>query len=158
MQSFFITGLPRSRTKWFSEYFSAAGAPCIHDPVGYCSREDVYELVEAGIGISDSGLWVTDLVSKYPEVPVVVIERNVTESLYALEAIGIPWSPYIVRALNPVVGSLRVAYRNINEQLEEIHRFCTDRPYRKELADMMKDKVIKQDSFSVPEGQIERWL
>jgi len=158
VQSFFITGLPRSRTKWFSEYFSAAGAPCIHDPVGYCTRSDVYELVEAGVGISDSGLWVTDLVKKYPEVPVVVIERNVTESLHALEAIGIPWSPYIVRALNKVENSLRVAYRDIDRKIEEIHGFCTDRPFRRGLADMMKDTVIKQDAFSVPEGQIERWL
>lgn len=157
MESFFITGLPRSRTKWFSEYFSQSGAPCLHDPVGYCTKEDLYALVESGVGISDSGLWITDLVQKYPEVPLVVIQRSVSDSRAALGVIGIQWSNVLLRALKAPSRALLVPFEDIDARIEEIHQFCTSAPFRRELADMMKDTVIKQDSFSICEASIVQW-
>ena len=157
MQSFFITGMPRSRTKWFSEYFTMTGAPCIHDAIGYCSRADVYALVEAGVGISDSGMWITDLLEVFPDVPVVVIDRDCAEVEVALGAIGLPYHPLLKQGSADVKNSLRVPFRDINNRIEEIHTFCTKRPFRKELADMMIKTVVKQDAFSVPTGQLEEW-
>lgn len=149
MNSFFITGLPRSRTKWFSEYFTQCGAPCIHEATGLCSDNDVYALIEARVGISDTGLWTLDLANKYPYLPLVIIQRAPSEVKESLEAIGLPWDDMYTRALGTPRRALLVNYEDIDARLEEIHMYCTDRPFNPDLASMMINTVIKQDKFII---------
>ena len=94
---------------------------------------------------------------KYPEVPVVVIQRSVCDVKRALAGIGIPWTNGLLRALSAPSRALVVPFEDIDARIQEIHQFCTDRPFRRALADMMKDVVIKQDRFSASEAQIEQW-
>lgn len=156
MNSFFITGLPRSRTKWFSEYFTQAGAPCIHEATGFCTESDVFSLVEAGVGISDTGLWSIDLAEKYPDVPLVVIRRALCDVKEALEAIGLPWHDILLLALNVPRAALVVDYDDIDDRLEEIHAYCTDRPFNPDLANMMINTVIKQNRFVIDQVHIDK--
>lgn len=49
---FFITGLPRSRTAWFSAFMTASGFPCMHEAINGCKTLSEYK--EKVKGVSDS--------------------------------------------------------------------------------------------------------
>jgi len=40
---FFITGLPRSRTAWFSAFMTASGYPCLHEGLNGCKSIAEYK-------------------------------------------------------------------------------------------------------------------
>ena len=41
--NFFITGLPRSRTAWFSAFMTASGFPCGHELINNCETVEDYK-------------------------------------------------------------------------------------------------------------------
>ena len=41
--NFFITGLPRSRTAWFSAFMTASGFPCGHELINNCETIEEYK-------------------------------------------------------------------------------------------------------------------
>lgn len=130
MKSFFITGLPRSRTKWFADYFTQGGTPCLHEAFGCSSSQTFNDLLESGIGISDSGLWCYPfLFSDNPDIPVVYIQRDMN-FIHTIPA-----------------NALVIPFGEIDERLKEIHEHCTDIPFDKEFADFFVNVVVKQDQF-----------
>jgi hypothetical protein len=150
----FITGLPRSRTYWFAEYFSTCGVPAVHELLNGCSRQDFYTTMEKGIINSDCGLPITDFQERFPEAPCVIIHRELVDAHSALSKFckEIGWrQPYIENlvALQDRLQSLKglhVEYRDIDERLEEIHQYLTPNvPYCAELADQMCSRNLKVD-------------
>jgi len=102
---FFITGLPRSRTAWCSNLFTAGRVYCFHDASRMVTEPPkLHEIVHESrvdadfIGTSDNGLPLTPsslnwYLERDPEVPVVVIRRpqdEVVRSLYKLHQGQIP--------------------------------------------------------------------
>jgi hypothetical protein len=100
---------------------------------------------------------VTDLLQEFPSVPVVVIERDIADVAASLGQIGLQWHPSLANALIAPKGALRVAYDSIDRRIQEIHEFCTDREFNPELADYMKKRIIKQDTYCVAAGALEQW-
>ena len=127
----FITGLPRSRTKWFAEYFNSL-VTAYHEPLnGMTAKQQFYDLVQSKCLISDSGLYITDFQQRYPDVPTVIIERDLSEVYSSLcnfmDNIGClhPSLDFLLlqkKELDKLKG-LRVPYSQINEKLESIHKY-----------------------------------
>ena len=166
MRSFLITGLARSRTKWLSDYFTQSGAPCLHEAFGYCSDDVILSLLSAGVGISDTGLWLSLVDSNYSkdmhnwfvhsDIPLVFIKRPLDEIRTSLEAINMQ-SPFEDMAdIELPDRTLIVPFHEINERIEEIHRHCTDVPFNQDFANMFCNVVIKQDEFYVSDNTFER--
>ena len=126
---FFIAGMPRCRTYWFSQYLSAhEGVTCHHEALnGPTTKQAFYDLMEAPgcVGNSDSGLFVTDFQQRWPDAPTVILLRDpdeVTQSLCKL--LGVEVSPKMARhqfkaAMN--LKGLPVWYQDIDARIEEIH-------------------------------------
>lgn len=137
MTQFFITGLPRCRTKWFAEYFSGIdGVFCYHEVLnGLRSKEDFYHAMTAPgfdfIGNSDSGLYITDFADRWPDAPVVIIDRDVNEVFESLtryfreQGYPDPNYDFLLEQKQAVeaLGGFRVAYEDINKRLPEIHDY-----------------------------------
>lgn len=82
--TFFVTGLPRSRTAWFSCFLSSDNYFCYHEASARYMLEDWKAFAEAQeipVGNSDSGLIFVsgEMVHLFPDSPVVVIRRPVED-------------------------------------------------------------------------------
>ena len=88
---FFIAGLPRSRTAWLANWFTADGSDCAHDAWRWCSTpKAIREQMPAGhdwVGTADSlnGPRYEQLVQEFGhEVPFAVVERDPLQASYAV--------------------------------------------------------------------------
>ena len=83
---FFITGLPRTRTAWMSQFFTTNESYCYHEALRKAvttskvadtmlCREEYY------VGNSDSSLpfYIDDMMEYFPDAPILIIERDVFE-------------------------------------------------------------------------------
>ena len=126
----FITGMPRSRTHWFAEYFSHY-CPAYHEPLnGIKSKKEFYKLVDGGCIVSDSGLFITDFESRW-NVPTLVIDRplidvqNSLNNYFERQGLEKPSGELLARQYAEVkkIKGKRVNFSDINEKLKEITNF-----------------------------------
>jgi len=127
----FITGLPRSRTKWFADYFDGIpGVTAYHEPLnGLRSKREFYDIVDRGGIIVDSGLLITDFQERY-NLPTVIIERDIDAVFDSLcryfEAQGLPLpnrlSLDLIKEGVDALQGLRIAFEDIDARMAEIHR------------------------------------
>lgn len=116
---FFVTGLPRSRTSWFSLYLD-----CEHDLLGRVTRAQFYEQMPRLNGLSDSGLMFTDFQDRW-DAPTVIIERDpftVMQSMAALGGIPQELMDDGLHRLSKLKG-LRVGFHEIDGRLKEITEY-----------------------------------
>jgi len=81
---FFVTGLPRSRTAWLSQFFNHGTVACLHEPTTRCgSMKEVRELMESQqplgwVGAADPniGLFAEEWLAEFGhDAPIVAIAR-----------------------------------------------------------------------------------
>lgn len=84
---FLLSALPRSGTTWAANWLSANGVLCLHEPL-YRSRPD--EVMDMDVGVSCTGMWLTD---KKITCPHVIIERPLPEVNDSLHTLGMPAVP-----------------------------------------------------------------
>jgi hypothetical protein len=116
--NFFVTGLPRSRTAWFSEYLPN----CLHEGMVGCYTHEDY-LGKLVNGDSSSLLVFFPLRRYFPDSPLVIVERDVDDIIESLKNIkifnnaSIPILKTMQKRLAGMDG-LRVAFNNLD--FEEI--------------------------------------
>jgi hypothetical protein len=162
----FITGLPRSRTKWFAEYFDGIpGITGYHEPLnGMKTKQDFYNLVDNGCIISDSGLFITDFQDRY-DLPTVIIERDIDDVYESLKVYfddqGYPEPSYAFlqqqQAAVDKLSGLRVAYDDIDASMESIHAHLGI-PYSPEYAERMALSNLQIPVLITDVGSYELWL
>jgi len=155
----FITGLPRSRTHWFAQYFDGIEGVTAHfEPLnGMRSKQAFYDLVETGCIISDSGLYITDF--ERFGLPTVIIERDigaVYESL--LRVFGrLNYSILEDQAAKLAkLSGLRVPFEDINARMEEIHNYLGV-PFNAEYADRMVGLNLQVSEIAGDVESFELW-
>jgi hypothetical protein len=117
----FITGLPRSRTYWFSKYFNGT-----HEPMNGCkTRQEFYDKVEGKVN-ADCGLIITDWDKRWPNSTVIVHRPvdDVIASLSSMITITTHLELFLRaqdKAINFIEG-LHVDFSDINDRMKEI---CT---------------------------------
>lgn len=137
----FITGLPRCRTKWFSDYFDGIdGIDAEHEPLcGLRAKQEFYDLVESGVISSDSGLFLTDFQERWPDHKTVIIERDIEDVFKSLcaffeeQGYAEPSMSFLLRQKEALDGmkGLRVPYGQIDESMPAIHAYLNI-PYDKD--------------------------
>ena len=163
----FITGLPRSRTKWFADYFDGIdGFKGIHEPLNGCpSKEAFYTLAGRGdVVISDSALHITDFQQRFPDHKTVIIERDIDEVFGSLKRFfasqGLPLPSYEhlkhQAAETFALDGLRVRFEDIDDRLEEIHEYLGV-PYNLLYAKFMGSQNIQMPSLSVDDVSVSSY-
>lgn len=69
---FFITGLPRSRTAWFSAFMTASGYPCLHEGIDGCTSIKQYKDKVKSVSDSNTAFGLIDI---EVDRPILVIHR-----------------------------------------------------------------------------------
>ena len=87
----FITGLPRTRTYWIAQRLSSMfpGVRAHHELLNHCfSREDFSKHMEPLsddlVVNCDSGLYISDYITRFPYAPIVIVRRPLDEVLGSL--------------------------------------------------------------------------
>ena len=85
MFNFFVTGLPRSRTAWFSKWLPN----CLHEGIEGCSTHQEFIEKLGNKGDSDSALMFFPIDKYFSKSPVVIIERDFDDVINSLSVIGL---------------------------------------------------------------------
>jgi len=152
--SYFVVGLPRSRTAWLSVFLSQSGMFCHHEGLNGCRSLFDYQMKVKNNGDSSTGLMLIDLNKMFPHSPVVIIEKT-TRQIYEC----IKWcdntyggsSHDYIHQLNremKKIKGLRINQSDIDARLHEIWRYLIDTPWRDNYA-TLKDFNIQSDPFNI---------
>lgn len=141
--SYFVTGLPRSRTAWMSVWLG-----CKHDGLSGCySDQDVLSMVGDG-GLSDSMLAWFPIRKYYKKAPVLVIHRHADEVVDSLSQI-VPIDSNVLTLLADtqermnMIDGLHVNYDEIDSRLPEIWEYLRpDVPFSPEWTRLMMDMNV----------------
>lgn len=158
----FVTGLPRSRTYWFSRYLSLCGAPCHHEYLnGLRSRGEFYQSVANGVGNSDHMLHITDYEERFPDSRRLIIHRPLDEVVRSLEAISIrPCMDQLMENLSGIkrATGLHIRYGDINRSLRAIHEYMIPHiPFNRDIARRMIDQRLESPTKVGDPASIEIW-
>ena len=166
---FFITGLPRSRTKWFADYFSGVHETiCWHEAMNGCHSVNDFlwkmtRLPFKHIGNSDSGLMYTNFQQWFMGAPTVVIERDPEAVLRSLEK---KYGEHEgmkdvltdqLRRLENVQG-LRIPFNEIDERIQEIHEYLVSVPFDDEYAQEMINQNRQVGNVMVDLASYKMWM
>lgn len=145
-----ITGLPRSRTAWFSAWCSAMGAPSIHEMLAKVDDVDAYSVLLSKY--VDCCTYGALLAERYDRV--VIIHRDIEEVLGSLEEALPPHEAAKVPSLRAdYVGfaqrlremrGLHVEYDDIDARLRNIAEYL-EIPFDWRLSDELKALHIEAD-------------
>lgn len=121
---FFITGLPRSRTAWFSAFMTASGYPCLHEGINGCKSIKEYKDKIKDISDSNTAFGFVDI--PFSGRPILVIHRGKETS----------------NRLDEIKG-LHVDFDDINERISEIFTYLTGNDIDMKLFNLFKDLNIQ---------------
>lgn len=128
MSNFFITGLPRSRTAWFSAFMTASGYPCMHEGINHCETLDEYKNKVAYASDSNTGFFIVP--NPYPDRPLLIIHRK--GRMNGVE--GMTQGDLRLRGMN----GLHVEFKDIDDRIEEIFNYLTGDDINVDIFNMFK--------------------
>ena len=125
----FVTGLPRSRTSWFTTFLLLCGVRCPHELTVEShekmrSRDDFYRAVNSFDGTCDPYLPWTDFHEHWPAAKIVTIHRSLYDSAKSImdshgDLVSIPMhQKWMERAAS--LPGLHVQYAEIEARIPEI--------------------------------------
>lgn len=160
MDKGFVTGLPRSRTYWFSEYFKGLGQAAHHEFLNGCkSKKEFYDM--KGINC-DCGLYLTDFQEMW-DAPTVIVHRPILEVIESLshilnitsrllEELG-----YANKCLDKMEG-LHIDYQDINNRMPEIHAYMLGTAYDEEYGKQMLGNNLQLSEITGSEESYQLWV
>jgi len=125
---FFITGLPRSRTAWFSAFMTASGYPCLHEGINNCKTFEEYTNKVAYTNDSNTGFFIVP--NPYPERPLLIIHRKGRmDGVEGMSNAGLK-----LKAMN----GLHVEFEDIDDRIVEIFNYLTGDDINMDLFNLFK--------------------
>jgi len=149
--SYFVLGLPRSRTAWLSVFLSQSGTYCHHEGINGCKTIGEYrdKMIECG----DSTTGFSYIEGAYIGRPTVIIEKTAKEYNRCVE-----WcNGFIGEDVSRMMGmdrdrlyaidGLRVMQSDINDRLEDIFTYLTGCEYKPQYALLTKLNIQADTSL-----------
>ena len=171
MPQAFITGLPRSRTYWMAQYFDSHDNVKAHHELSMMvdSPEEFSEAMEGHPTVInvDALLIVTDYKQKWPDAPVVYVERELEESLNStIDHLINHGKPYNKEALRHTLHPMRdyyaenadltIPFPELDDRLPEIHELLGI-PYSKDTHQVWMGRKLSTPEIIVKRHTIKMW-
>ena len=145
--NYFVTGLPRSRTAWFSEWLP----DCLHEGVEGCYTHREYIKKLGSKGDSNSSLMFFPIERYFPDAPVLIVERDFDEVMASLEKLGLfndnvyEFMKESQKRLNSMKG-MRVPFFDL--PLQDIWEYLIGTEYDKQEAVRMDGIMIQRVNYN----------
>jgi len=140
--SFFILGLPRSRTAWLANFMTYEGYHCYHEGLNGCYTMEAYKALLDGnrIGDANTGLFMLNFREHFSNSRVVVIDSSIDAALAYIKDVN--YHSYLITMktkLDAIHDAMHVDINDIDDRLENIWNYLTDNvAFNKERAEMLK--------------------
>ena len=140
--NFFILGLPRSRTAWFSVFLSQSGIHCYHEGINGCKNIDDYDDKIRGCGDSTTAFKYIN--SRYDGRPTVIIDKNDIEFercvAWCKESFGVDMRQEMTEQREQLlsIDGLHVSQSDIDASLPEIFEHLTGVDFLPRYADLSR--------------------
>ena len=160
--SFFVFGLPRSRTAWLSVFLSQSGTYCHHEAISGCYTEVDYIDKVDGCGDSTTAFELCPE-SEISNAPIVIIEKSKSELDRCVEFCDKTFntdSTKIVLSQNDklmAMPGMRVLQSQINDKLPVIFEYLTGVEWLDKYAIMSKFN-IQADANDIDYKSMEAYL
>lgn len=173
MKTFFITGLPRSRTAWLANFLTFKDSFCFHDGMQYCSPEMGLKMLfehrqEKHVGNSDSSIpfYIDKIPEVFPDAKFVIVKRDFNDVEASLNKVmGFDSAPLLrlcneyLTMMEKKVECLTVTFDELNtiEGCNKVWKHCLpDIPFDYMRWEMLKDLKIEITPSQV--AKIRRFL
>lgn len=143
----FVFGLPRSRTAWLSVFLSQSGVRFHHEALDGCRTIKEYSDKIKYCGDCTTGFYLLENSDILEDKKIVVITKSNDElkrciswcdSEYGIDSADIinAWNEKLNR-----IGGLKIKQSEIDENLEKIWRYLTDKPWDNVYTDIVKMNI-----------------
>ena len=139
--SFFILGLPRSRTAWLANFLTYDDLFCYHEGIDGCSSMDEYKDKIGNDGDSCTGLVMLDIDRYFPDAKKVIIDTSIDKAVrFGEEAYGVDMTDIMKSAKNKLdnTDGLHIDLNQIDDRLRDIWEYVTDKPFNEKRAELLK--------------------
>jgi hypothetical protein len=138
--TFFVTGLPRSRTAWLANFLTYGDSLCYHEALNGCKSITEYIDKVDGCGDSNTYLGTFDYEKYFPDSKVVIIDSGIEKSVQFGKDVYNSDSTELTikykKKLDSMKG-LHVHIDNLNSSLEEIWNYIYNEPFNKKRTEML---------------------
>jgi len=144
--SFFVLGLPRSRTAWLANFLTYDGLFCYHEGTGGCHSIDEYKDKIAGKGDSNTGLALFDFEPHFKDSKIVVIDSTIDRSVkFAADVFNVDVKDSMKALKNRLdnIEGLHIDIKDINNRLSDIWEFIANSPMDYERANSLINMNIQ---------------
>lgn len=148
--TFFIMGLPRSRTAWLANFFTYDGLFCYHEGFEGCQTVSQYQSKLwqwARGGDSSSALYMIDVDKLFPGCKKIIIHSNTKHAIDYYKRVfdyDVEEAMVVLDAIYKQKTGLHVQVEDINDRLEEMWSYITPRSFDNERARMLTNLNIQQ--------------
>ena len=158
--SYFILGLPRSRTAWLANFLTYDGNYCHHEAINGCSSVDEYRNKISGCGDSTTNTLMFDYENDFPDSKIVIIHRDVKKSIeFAKDAFKTDMTEMLEKANErlDVINGLHILFDDINDRLQDIWGYLFDSEFDEKRAGMLVNLNIQlNDVFDIDQEALEQ--
>jgi hypothetical protein len=151
--NFFVIGLPRSRTAWLANFLTCDRL-CYHEGLDGCySIGDYQKKLGENNGDSSTGLMLLEMNTLFPDSPKLIIESDLYKAIdYGYKTYGFydpKYFEFLQKRMDSIKG-LRIAFDDIDDNLETIWNYLIGTPFNQKRADILKKMRIEiKDPFDL---------
>ena len=159
MNPFFILCLPRSRSAWLANFLTYGPSFCFHEGLIGCSdtkalRRKMETSGTSIVGNSDCGniFFIDEIMKEFPDARLVVVRRDVEESVQSVMAMGEAFSEVgVIRTADNLLQNLRyqslvIDFDELNEDgCRTIWEYCTHTEFNRLRWEMLDPLIIHID-------------
>ena len=160
--SFFVIGLPRSRTAWLANFLTFDGNFCYHEGMAGCRNIDEYKEKLGDDGDSSTGLMLFNMNVEFPKAPKIIIEGDIEKAVqYAYKTYGYydpSYMHYLDIRMKEIAG-MRIKVEEIDEKLPLIWAHLIGTPFDKKRGELLKNMRIEiKDPYCFDKDKVgELW-
>jgi len=158
--SFFVLGLPRSRTAWLANFLTYDGHFCYHEAVNGCSSVGEYREKIANCGDSTTNVLMFDYEREFPDSKIVIIHSDINRSIEFGERVFKADMTELMGRSNErlsTINGLHIMFEDINERLGDIWRYLFGVDMDKKRAEFLTSLNVQiKDVFDIDADAIKK--
>ena len=138
--TFFVLGLPRSRTAWMANFLTYDDLFCYHEGINGCNNMDEYKAKIEGKGDSCTGLPLIEFEPYFPEAKKVIIDTDIDRAVkFGKEHFNTDMTEMMTKAKSKLdsLKGLHIAFDDINSRLREIWEYLSCFDFNKQRAEQL---------------------
>jgi len=144
--SFFVLGLPRSRTAWLANFLTYGDLFCHHEASNGCKSMAEYKDKIQDDGDSNTAIALFNIEEEFPDAKFIIIDSPPEKAIeYSLKTYGIENKESILemKAILDNIDGLHIPVNDIDNRLEDIWNYVSSDHFNEKRAKLLSSLNIQ---------------